>query len=467
MCVGTTDRSAGAKSTRLVDRTERIREPLRGAGCFNAVLSMRFSAIKSCPLIVVAAALVACADPDGGADDSGTTPSVDEPVAVEIFSWWTAPGEAEALQVLMDLHKQRRKGARIINAATDPQTTSGGVEAKVVLQERLEAGEPPDSFQTDAFELKDGYLAETPNLLRPLDDLFAEEALADDIVPELLDSVTVDGRLMAVPVNVHRENALFYNKTLFSQHDLEPPKTMADFLGVCAKLKSAGVVPLAISTSESWIISKVFVAIALGTLGRDLFVEYFVDKRPLREADMARVTDVLDEILTEYIDVEGAAVEGFGWTQAADALHEDRAAMFIHGDWAKGYLTHLGWTPGVDFGVVATPDSGGAFLFGTDVFAVPEGAPHQVEALDWLRTVGSPDGQIAFNALKGSSPIRLSLDDSELDPMAKETYADLKNATLRLSADGVPVEWDDGLVELAMNHDRAAFLQILMEHPIE
>jgi glucose/mannose transport system substrate-binding protein len=121
------------------------------------------------------------------------------------------------------------------------------------------------------------------------------------------------------------------------------------------------------------------------------------------EDHFAPIVALLDQVLTDYIDVESAAADGYGWTRAADALHDGKAAMFIHGDWAKGYLTQLGWTPQVDFDVSATPGSNGAFIYGMDVFAVPAGAVHRVEAFDWLRTIASAEGQIAFNQAKGSS----------------------------------------------------------------
>ncbi len=408
--------------------------------------------------------LAGCGSDDGDGDEKMVDPGK-QSVTVEVFSWWTAPGESEALQSLIDLHKVRYPHARIFNAATDPSVISGGAEAKQVLRERLEAGAPPDSFQTNAFELREGYLANDPSLLAPLDELFGEGEL-DDVVPELLSDVTIGGHVMAVPVNVHRENSLFYHASLFAEHDLEPPKTMAEFLAACKKLKAAGVTPLSISTSQGWIINKVFVALALGSLGPDKFVKYFIDKAPVEQEDLAPVVDLLDEVLTDYIDVDTAAADGFGWTQAADALHDGEAAMFIHGDWAKGYLTQLGWTPNVDFGVAATPDSEGAFLYGTDVFALPQGAKHPDDALDWLRTIGSSDGQISFNEAKGSVPVRLSLSGKGLDAMAKQTYTELKTASRRLRVVGVPGRWDEAFVQLAKDHDKAALLQVLVDHPI-
>ncbi|RYZ02365.1 MAG: carbohydrate ABC transporter substrate-binding protein [Myxococcales bacterium] len=409
--------------------------------------------------------LAGCGSSGDGGDD-GQTDGTPQKVTVEVFSWWTAPGEAEALQSLIDLHKDRYPNARIFNAATDPALISGGTEAKQVLRERLEAGDPPDSFQTNAFELKTGFLANTPNLLAPLDDLFAEGGLEGDVVPELLSDVTVDGHVMAVPVNVHRENSLFFNMSVLKEHGVKAPKTMAEFLAACKKLKGEGVTPLAISTSQGWIINKVFVALALGALGPEKFVKYFIDKEPVEADDLDPVIALLDEVLTDYIDVETAAADGYGWTQAADALHDGEAAMFIHGDWAKGYLTQLGWTPNVDFGVAATPDSEGVFLYGTDVFALPQGAKHPEDALNWLRTIASSDGQISFNEAKGSVPVRLNLKGSGLDAMASQTYTELKDATQRLRVVSLPAEWDNGFVQLAQDHDRAALLQAFIEHPI-
>lgn len=410
--------------------------------------------------------LVACASSEEPPSESGGDGTQEEAVTVEVFSWWTAPGEAEALQSLIDLHRKRFPNARIFNAATDPELLSGGMEAKVVLQDRLRAGDPPDSFQTNAFELKTGFLSEKPELLDPLDDLFAEGGLKEDVVPELLEDVTVAGHLMAIPVNIHRENSLLYNISLFKEHDVTPPQTLEQFLDVCAKLKADGVTPLAISTSQSWIISKVFVALALGSLGPSKFVNYFIDKDPVDEAEFAPIVDVLDQLLTEYIDVEGAAVDGFGWTQAADSLHEGTAAMFIHGDWAKGYLTQLGWTPNVDFGVTAAPGSEGAFIYGTDVFALPQGAKHPGDARDWLRTIASSEGQIAFNEAKGSVPVRLGLSSRGLDPVATQTYTDLKEASVRLRVVPIPPAWDEGMAQLAKDHDKDAMLQILVQTPI-
>jgi glucose/mannose transport system substrate-binding protein len=429
---------------------------------------MKFMSLGSCALLGFAFLAAGCGSDDkADPEATGGTGTTTQTVKVEVFSWWTAPGEAQALQSLVDLHADEYPLERIYNAATDPKVISGGVEAKAVLQARLEDGDPPDAFQTNAFELKQGFIASSPGLLQPLDDVFEAQGLVDDLAPEALRDVTVGGHYMAVPVNIHRENGLFYNKSVFADNGLEPPTTMADFLDVCAKLKEANVTPLAISTSQGWIIDKVFISFALGTMGPDDFVKYIVDKAPVDEAVMMPAIDVLDKVLTDYIDVEGAAVDGFGWTQAADALKDGTAGMFIHGDWAKGYLMQVGATPDVDFGVVNSPDASGVFVYGMDVFAVPVGAKHEAGALDWVKTIASSAGQVAFNEYKGSSPVRLNVPNKGLDPMAQSIYSAFKDAKQRVPAVGLPSSWDDGFIQLSKDHDKQALLQIMIDNPIE
>jgi len=384
-------------------------------------------------------------------------------VQVEVFSWWTAPGEAEALQALVDLHKTKFPSETIYNAATDPKVISGGVEAKAVLKMRIDAGNPPDAFQTNAYELT----TFKSDLLEPLDDLFAAQGLSTTIAPEILHDVTVGGHVLGVPVNVHRANGLFYNKTVFKQNNLQPPTTIDEFLTVCDKLKKAGVTPLALSTSQGWIMDLVFASFTLGKLGPDGYIKYYVNKTPVDPTVFQPVVDLMDQVVTDYIDVTAAADPMFGWTQAADAMKAGTSAMFMHGDWAKGYLVQqYGWTPNVDFGVVASPDSGGTFIYGSDVFSVPAGAKHLDGGKDWMTTIASPEGQVAFNELKGSSPVRLNVPTTGLDPMAVEIYGDFTNAKHRVAQVSLPAAWDTALVQLAVDHDKAAFMKVLVDNPV-
>jgi glucose/mannose transport system substrate-binding protein len=357
-----------------------------------------------------------------------------EKTTIELFSWWSQPGEAEALQELMSLHQDEFPNEDILNAAE--VATNGGVDAKMELAKRLAEGNPPDLFQQNAFEVLNS-LALGTGKYQQLDDLFEAQGLKEVMVPEVLENVTFEGHQYAVPVNIHRENSLFFNKKLFDQHDIEPPTTIEELLAACEKLKAAGITPFAVSP-QSWILGKMFEGLAQGAMTPQGFVNYYTRSGPVDEVALAKAVDLYVKIIEDYSNIEEID-EAFGWTQASDAVHSGDVAMFLHGDWVKGYLmSRHGATPNVDFGVVGAPGAGDLFVYGVDVFVMPEGAKNREGALDFLTTIASPAGQAAFNTIKGSSPMRLDVDQTKIDAVAAEQVQSFKAAKMRVALHGSP-----------------------------
>src|SRR5258707_5213308 len=64
---------------------------------------------------------------------------------LEVFSWWTSGGESAALDALFNTYQKQYPGTGILNA-----TVAGGAgfAARPVLQGRLTAGNPPDTWQS-------------------------------------------------------------------------------------------------------------------------------------------------------------------------------------------------------------------------------------------------------------------------------------------------------------------------------
>jgi glucose/mannose transport system substrate-binding protein len=95
---------------------------------------------------------------------------------LEIFSWWTSPGEVEALQALYDVFNAQNPGVDIINAALAGGAGAGG-NMKAVLQTRMLAGQPPDSFQVHlGHELIDSHAK--AGRMEPIDFLYDSEGWA-------------------------------------------------------------------------------------------------------------------------------------------------------------------------------------------------------------------------------------------------------------------------------------------------
>src|SRR4051812_445753 len=88
------------------------------------------------------AALPGCSDQGGG---SSGAPSTEK--KVEVFSWWSGPGEGEGLAALIEDFKKQNPGVEFVNAAV---AGGSGTQARQVLTTRLLNNDPPDSYQLHA-----------------------------------------------------------------------------------------------------------------------------------------------------------------------------------------------------------------------------------------------------------------------------------------------------------------------------
>jgi glucose/mannose transport system substrate-binding protein len=431
-------------------------------------LDVNASRILSRGLLILCAAFAGCGDQSPadarhpkaqGTVSSEVRGEASERQLVELFSWWTAPGEAEALQALIEAHKRAHPSSRMFNAVA-----SSGGRTKPLLEERLAHDDPPDLIQQNAHDLR-AFVQTHPGKLEPIDSLADELGLRKVAFSEVLSDVTIGGHIYAMPVNVHRENSLFYNRALFQSHGLKPPRSLEELLNVCEKLKSAGITPIATS-HQGWILRIMFHSILMGRMGGEHYRELFAGRVKAEDPALRDAISIFDDILHKYTNPD-ASEEGFGWTNAAQAIFNGDAAMFFHGDWVKGYLIQLGWKPGADFGVVGAPGASEVFLYGVDVFSLPRGAQNEPGAREFLATVASREGQLRFNELKGSSPIRIDIEKQDLDAVSRDTLEDLERAKVRMLVPSLP-NWDDALGAFAKDGDEEALFKALtaaLPHP--
>jgi glucose/mannose transport system substrate-binding protein len=370
---------------------------------------------------LVAASMALCFG-CGGEGDSGEPDAQDE--QVEIFSWWVAPGEAGALNGVIELFEQDHPGQRVVNAVL-----ADAANSRMTLATRLEQGDPPDLYQENARALN-SFVAENPGKLTALDDFYAAHGLRDVILPEMIESVSVDGKIYGVPMGVHRSNSLFYNRTIFQEQGLEPPTTTAELLEVCAKLKAAGITPMATSF-QGWVQVLLFEVLHEGTLGGARYKAFLEGDPGEDQARMAEAAQVYAEIVDKYVN-DSAGDASFGWAEAANLLYTGEAAMFIHGDWAKGLYTQLGFTSDVDFGVVGAPGASELFVYELDTWVMPEGSKNPEGARGFLQTAISLDGQLAFDRVKGATSARMDFKPGMLDSIGKEVLDNLKSAEIRV-----------------------------------
>jgi glucose/mannose transport system substrate-binding protein len=335
---------------------------------------------------------------------------------VEVFSWWTAGGEAEGLNAMIKIFAEKYPDVEFVNA-----TVAGGAgsNAKAVLASRMQAGDPPDSFQVHAgHELIDSWVV--ADKMEPVTFIFNDNGWMDKYPKGVIDVLSYNGEIWSVPVNIHRANVLWYNKAVFDNNGITPPTTFADFFAAADKLQAAGITPLALGDNGIWASVHLFETVLLGTMGPDKYRGLWTGATDWNGAEVKSALQTFAKMM-DYVNTDHAALS---WDQAAQLVVDGSAAMTIMGDWAEGYFKSVNLTPGVDFGWMPAPGTSGSFDMLSDSFGLPKGAKNRTAAIAWLTLCGSKEGQDAFNPLKGSIPARTDGDRSLYDEYLKSAMDD-------------------------------------------
>jgi len=369
-------------------------------------------------IVVSLAAVVLCAAACSKSKEPAKQPppqeTVKEPVKeppkepakdqVEVFSWWTGAGEQEGLDAMIADFKKKNPNIEVVNAAV---SGGAGTNAKAILANRLQAGNPPDSYQRHAgLELADDIKA---GKLEDLGKLYQAQGWNDKLPKGLLEAITIDGKIYSVPVNIHRANLIwFVPKTLQTLGIAGPPKTWKEFLAQAKTIKAKGKTPLAIG--PAWTQKHLLETVLLGELGPDKYTGLWNGKTDWKSAEVIAALDMFKQVLAAS-DIKSSAAD---WQPAADRVIDGAAVYTVMGDWADAYLGRAKkLTFKTDYDVAASPGTAGVYDFLSDSFTLPIGAKHRDAAEKWLIECGSVEGQDLFNPQKGSVPARTDADKAK------------------------------------------------------
>src|SRR3989440_5663542 len=188
---------------------------------------------------------------------------------LEIFSWWTGPGEKDGLAEMFKIYKNKYPSVTITNSAV---AGGAGSTAKAVLATRMQGGKPPDSFQVHAGqELISTWVKASK--MEPITNIWKDNGWDSVIPKDLKDIVSSNGDVWSVPVNIHRGNAIWASTKVLSMAGLtEAPTTYNAFITLLDKAKSLGVsAPLALGSKGNWQIAMLFENGVLASGGPDYY----------------------------------------------------------------------------------------------------------------------------------------------------------------------------------------------------
>jgi glucose/mannose transport system substrate-binding protein len=357
------------------------------------------------------------------AADGGETAAGGAGGDVGVFTWWADGSEKKGLDALEGLFKEKFPKDTFVNLAV---AGGAGSNAKAKLAADLQAGNPPDSFQGHAGAELTDYI--NNGQIEPVDDLYAAEGWNDVFPADLLARLTVDGHIYSVPSNIHRANVVWVNNKVLTDAGIDPKTAPADidaWIADMDKLKAAGVAtPLSIA--GTWTQVQLLETVLISDLGADGYNGLFTG-----DTDWASdgVTTALNHYKT-LLTYANTAADGDDWPGATDAVIDGTAAYNVMGDWAVAEFADKGKVDGQDYSYWAVPGQEGVYDFLADSFTLPKGAPNAEGAKDWLRLIGSADGQKAFNLAKGSIPARTDIAPDDFPPYQQWAMGEFQKDTI-------------------------------------
>jgi len=341
---------------------------------------------------------------------------------LEIFTWWASGGEAAGLAGMTTEFNRLNPKTPFINATV---AGAAGVNAKGVLVSRMQAGNPPDTFQAHAGAELSSYVK--AGQVEDLSSLYKSEGWDKVFPADLIKTLTTNGKIYSVPVNIHRANVLWWNPGAAKKAGITAaPKTLDEMLVDLAKFKKVGIDGIALAGNGDWAIAHLFDVVLLGSMGADKYNGLWNGKTKWDGPEVAKAITYLSKILAF-----GNSSKSLDWPDAGKLVTTGKAGFFIMGDWASSQWQSEGLKLGTDYTWAVAPnnvDKGHVYMWLSDSFTLPKGAVNRDAGIAWLKVCGSLAGQDAFNPKKGSIAVRKdsnpALYDSYLQAAMKEWTVD-------------------------------------------
>jgi raffinose/stachyose/melibiose transport system substrate-binding protein len=237
----------------------------------------------------------------------------------------------------------------------------------------------------------------------------------------------VGGKQYGIPYNLGIVG-FWYNKALFAQAKIKStPKTWAELLADVAKLKAAGITPIAVGSKDRWPDAFYW----------DYLAVRYCSKQTLQQSALTysfanpcwvKAGDAVNQLLAAKPFQNGflATPAQQGASSSAGLIGNGKAAMELQGHWdpgvmngltpnQKGIGSKLGWFP-----FPAVPGAkgvSGAALGGGDGFSCSYKAPP--ECVDFLHYIVSPGVQRRWAALNIGLPVAKGSESALKDPNLK------------------------------------------------
>ena len=355
-------------------------------------------------------ALAGCAGDDGDGGEG----------ELEIAHWWTAGGEKDAIEALIEGFEEEHDYE--VNNNPTPGGAGSALEAEI--RNRVIDGNPPSTFQIWPGQALTPYTDE--DLLEDIGDSVWDDEMREAYLEGPREAAQPEGEFVAVPINIHRLNNLFYNVGVVEEAGVDPEgiETPEDLVEALAAVDDAGAVGMAHQTGEPWSTLQLWEGVLLGQ-DEEAYTQFIEGEV---EAVEQQVRESL-EIVVEYSEYFNEDASSVAWDEANGRVINGDAAFIHQGDWAAGqYESQDDFEFEADWDQVPFPGTDGLYQIVMDSFVFPTENPSPEATEAFLSYAGTADAQQRFNIPKGSIPPRTDVPTEEFTPFLQRQATDFEES---------------------------------------
>ncbi len=242
-----------------------------------------------------------------------------------------------------------------------------------------------------------------PGLLEDVSAIYTPQA-KQEFGPVATDLMSDQGKQYGVPHSYYQWG-FFYRKDLFQKAGItEAPRTWADFVSACEKLKASGVEPITIGSKDLWPTAGWFDYINLRTNGLKFHQDLMGGSVPYTDDRVKAVFAKWKELLDKGCFMKNHA--SMSWQDSQAPLYQGKAAMMLMGNFITGNFP-ANVAESMDFFRFPeiSPNAGKAEDAPMDALLVPAKAKNKDDAKKFLAFVMRPDVQTTLAAGTRQIPV--------------------------------------------------------------
>lgn len=283
------------------------------------------------------------------------------------------------------------------------------VQYKQLINSWLKSNTGPDVLFWHAGErlrqfVRNDYIAN-------IDDIWKQNNMQQNFSSAMIDLVSFKESHYAVPISYYHWG-FYYNRDLFRKLNIEPPKTWAQFLLLCARLKSIDINPIAIGSSELWPVAAWFDYLNLRLNGYKFHQALLSGKISFLDERVINVFTHWRELVVEDYFLLGH--EDLLWSEALPFIYRQLAGVTLVGNFAATILPdeirdHIGFFPfpNMSQSVERAEEAP------TDVFFARANSDNIKHAKVFLEFVARVDVQTLYNQISTGFP---AINDASYEP---------------------------------------------------